>query len=62
MYLISPAYVFYGMRMDSAHKNVDCLNFATIFRQQIKCDTNIMQLISVRVVRVSCTTRTCFIE
>ena len=61
MYLVSPVYVFHGKRMGSVHKKVDYLNFVPIFRQQIKCDPNIILLTSMRVVcYLACTTR-CFI-
>jgi len=61
MYLVSPIYVFYGKRIGSVHKKADCLNFATIFGQQIKYDPNIILLTSVRIVcYLACTAR-CFI-
>ena len=61
MYLVSPIYVFYGKGIGSVHKKADCLNFATIFGQQIKYDPNIILLTSVRIVcYLACTAR-CFI-
>ena len=41
---------------------MDCSNFVTVFRQQIKCECNVIQLSSVRVVCYSTCTAKCFVE
>jgi len=63
VYLITLVYEFYGKRVGSIQKKLDCLNFATIFRQQIICDctSNIIVLTSVRVLRYLAGTARCFI-